>query len=124
MDTFFENADRFLTVVGLITCVVSLFGWFRLWSRERHLGRRVTIHLVDAENPKRVVHPIEHKPRRADLSRSEIQGILGAATGGKDYKIAFLRSEKFLPLVESVVHGNSDLLEIPVTEEEVAPFKN
>lgn len=107
--------------IGIVTGIVSIIIWFlsaRTWflvkRREERDNQRITIKLQHEDDTRQITLPAH--PRRRDLTRGEIQGLVGtlpvAASppgGGSQprYRIAFFLKDEFYPKLEELQEDES-----------------
>lgn len=118
----FNTGEKILIITGLITLGISVVGWGKQWFKELRNLQRITIRLVAENDPGKCLHELSYKPKRGQITRAEVQGLLGAFSTGKDYNIKFLKSPHFFERVDRVVSGDADFLDIPVSATEIIPF--
>lgn len=131
MQEFFNWQGVVGTIVGIIGMVISIFVLIKsrrienfLEQEKARLNEKIKMVLKQGDNE--YVLP---DLRRQDITRSEIQGRLGAIpmkTKGKRYSIEFTNTDEFYKQIDLVSEGSNDAgnssLTINCTSAEFAQF--
>ena len=127
----------FVTGIGLASSVITVIGsplvlwgiWqlFLNYTERKRLAQIVSVVLVCTDKKRKIVPMMT--VRRKDITRAELQGILGtikmkpSITGR--YKLDHLNTKTFWQDIEHLQaskHDNNDRLIIPCTPEEIDQF--
>jgi hypothetical protein len=116
---------NFLGIVA--TSVAALFSFLN-WNSDRQQKAfnesRISIRLQSKENDK--IYTLPWTVRRQNLTRSEVQGILGnlLLPGKTKYEIAYLKDNEFSRNLEKAqFSSDTDDIVITCTEKELKVFK-
>lgn len=121
--------DWIASISGILGFVFALFAWIQAWTLRRELEREKqrlakTVNVVVNYGAKKIELPVAL--RRGELTRAEVQGLLGVLPmkkKGERYSIAYLNNEEFFHQLRQIGDGQSDsILTIPITDEELAQF--
>jgi hypothetical protein len=105
-------------VVGITTLLAVAFGWIALLLKSTELSDEIRITLQCDEYPRSAI-TLPYRPLRAQVSRSEIQGIVGLYSGKEPYAPEYLRrviesSPKGVSPLGMVLRGERDDLPLVV----------
>jgi hypothetical protein len=107
-----------MTLINNLIALLTLFavGWN--WHTRRKEFDQIPIYFNDRE--------INLKIIRRDITRSEIQGILGVLMKdmNQKYKIAYLSKIEFLDKIYQIQKSKLDKLVIEITDEELKQFRD
>ena len=114
----FQNIFDFMDKVTIFVSFITLFFVFRNWNNNRKQLNKIPIYF----NDKRLNLDIT----RQDISRAELQGILGILRVNMktNYHIEYLTKIDYLDTIYKIQKGKLDKLVIKITERELKQFKN
>lgn len=110
-------------ILGFIGAGVAWLQGVRLelmqHRREKHANERIRIVLrYEPSGGESIDHPVPHMPRRGNLSRAELQGILRTIERDNEhaggYDLVFMRSPEWLEIIDDVTASNSKVNEIVI----------
>lgn len=130
METLWLYLDRFTILIATVSALFAWWAWVRstqLLKANRIAAERrmaaITIRLVTLVDGQCMMLELPYKPRRDQLSRAEIVGILGLYYGEQRFSPAVLRPILDNGSLNRVIEGKLDdstsdeILEIPVDVE-------
>lgn len=126
MTTFitWDNFDKLGMVVGVVTGVITVFIWIHLIMRERKYNQLIAISLFVPSSGFKATLP--GKIRRKNLTRAELQGLLGMLPMkvAKDrYVLSVLNTAEFFQVLEEAqVCRHIDEINIICNEDEITQF--
>lgn len=136
LETFWLYLDRFTIVIAIFSAVFAWWAWFRstelLRANRRAAEKRrapITIRLVTSIDGQRESLELPFKPRRDQLSRGELVGILGLYFGKDRFDADMLRPILENGLLNRVLEGaleestSDESLEIEVPLSSFQQFK-
>lgn len=107
--------------VTIITMLASLRAWWiarKQAELQRIAAQLVQIQVSDGTH----IHVFAYSPRRSQLSRAELLGIIGMEVGGGRFTLNLLTEIFTGGAFERVLNGTSSILSIPCSEEEMEQF--
>lgn len=119
-----DNFDKLGMIVGVVTGFITVFIWIHLIMRERKYNQLIAISLFVPSSGLKATLP--GKIRRKNLTRAELQGLLGMLPMkvAKDrYVLSVLNTADFFQVLEEA-QIRRDITEINIIcdESEIAQF--
>ncbi|PWQ99321.1 hypothetical protein [Leucothrix arctica] len=111
---FWEQLDRFGIIIGLITGVITMLIWLHLKWREKKDNDLIAVNLLDLSVGYKATLPC--KIRRKNLTRAELQGLLGMLPmneKGKRYELDGLNHVDFFSSLEKA-QVSRDIYEVNI----------
>ena len=119
-----DNFDKFGMVVGVVTGMITVFIWIHLIMRESKYNQLIAISLYVPSNGFKATLP--GKIRRKNLTRAELQGLLGMLPMkvAKDrYVLSVLNTADFFQILEEAqISREIDEINIICDASEIAQF--
>lgn len=100
-ENFWEQLERIGIVIGLITGVITMLIWLHLKWREKKDNDLIAVSLLDSVTGYKATLPCNI--RRKNLTRAELQGLLGMLPmkeKGKRYELGGLNRMDFFTSLE------------------------
>lgn len=137
IESLWLNLDRATILIAAVSAVLSGFAWLRstelLKANRISTERRraaITIRLMSVVDGNTKTLDLPYKPRRDQLSRAEVVGILGLYYGERRFSPAVLRPILENESLSRVIEGKLDdstsdeVLELPVDAEFFSRVEN
>lgn len=124
-DNLWTALERATILTAVVTSVYSAVSWARQHRRERQLRQSIRIQLttLDREN---VRYELSIRPPRRLITRAEVLGLLGmlpSKEAGRRFSWDWLHHPEFLNDLVGIYEGESDILQIPLNDEEFSQLR-
>lgn len=122
-ELLWDILDKASIVAGMIALLVSISIQFYLWRKEKRDNALIDIRL-HCPDPETTI--LQGQIRRKNLTRAEVQGLLGILPmkeKGKRYELQALNQKVFFDVLEEAqVNAQIHELVIPCTAQELEQF--
>lgn len=122
--TALEIIGNVSNVAGALCTIIAAIGVIRMLATQRRQVEVVLVRMFDRQNDRMVTLPLELL--RRDVSRAELLGRIGMLPmrqKGARFSIRFFSSPEFYRALNRVAQGESDIITILVTPDEVDQFE-